>query len=48
MIWDKFKGDNWKKTIDVRDFIQNNYKFYYGNEEFLSGTTSRTDKVWSK
>lgn len=48
MIWDKFKGENWKKIIDVRDFIQNNYKFYDGNEEFLSGTTPRTNKVWSK
>ncbi len=47
-IWNKFKGENWKNEINVRDFIQNNYKFYEGNEEFLTETTERTNKVWSK
>ena len=47
-IWDKFKGTTWKKEINVRDFIQNNYKFYEGNEDFLVGTTEKTVKVWAK
>ena len=48
MIWEKFKGENWKKNIDVRDFIQNNYRFYEGNDEFLEEPTDKTNKVWSK
>ena len=47
-IWDKFKGTTWKNEINVRDFIQNNYKFYEGNEDFLVGTTDKTNKVWNK
>ena len=47
-MWDKFKGENWKTKVDVRDFIQNNYRFYEGNDEFLEGPTDRTNKVWSK
>ena len=47
-IWNKFKGDIWKNQINVRDFIQNNYKFYDGNDEFLCGTTEKTNNVWSK
>lgn len=47
-IWDKFKGTTWKNEINVRDFIQNNYKFYEGNEDFLVGTTDKTNKVWRK
>ena len=48
MIWDKFKGQNWKTKVDVSDFIRNNYQFYDGDETFLEGTTERTNKVWSK
>lgn len=47
-IWDKFKGEKWKNEVNVRDFIQNNYKFYEGDETFLVGTTEKTDKVWNK
>ncbi len=47
-IWNKFKGTTWKNEINVRDFIQNNYKFYEGNEDFLVGTTNKTKKVWAK
>ena len=47
-IWNKFKGTTWKYEINVRDFIQNNYKFYEGNEDFLVGTTDKTKKVWDK
>ncbi len=47
-IWNKFKGEKWKNEVNVRDFIQNNYKFYEGNEEFLVGTTEKTNRVWNK
>ena len=46
--WKSFKGGNWCNRIDVRDFIQTNYKSYEGNESFLCGTTSKTKKVWDK
>ena len=37
--WNGFKGRLWKEEINVRDFIQNNYKPYYGDESFLAGPT---------
>jgi len=46
--WKNFKEGNWTQTIDVRDFIQNNYVGYDENEEFLSPITSKTKKVWNK
>lgn len=33
-IWNKFKGEKWKNEVNVRDFIQSNYKFYDGDETF--------------
>ena len=41
-----FKGSNWKHEIDVRDFIQANYEPYNGDENFLTGPTSKTTKLW--
>lgn len=46
--WNGFKGDQWKKEIDVRDFIQENYTPYTGNDDFLAGPTENTKKVWNK
>ncbi|MEG0919485.1 MAG: formate C-acetyltransferase [Anaerovoracaceae bacterium] len=46
--WNGFKEGNWQNEIDVRGFIQKNYTLYEGNDEFLVGTTSKTDKVWAK
>ena len=43
-----FKGETWKKEINVSDFIDNNYKEYKGDDSFLAGTTKKTDKVWAK
>ena len=34
--------------MNVRDFIQNNYKPYDGDESFLAGPTEATDKLWGK
>lgn len=36
------------ESIDVRDFIQNNYTPYSGNEEFLSGPSQRTLRLWEE
>ena len=47
-IYKGFKGDLWKKEINVSDFIDNNYKEYKGDDSFLVGTTKKTDKVWEK
>ena len=46
--WNGFKGRLWKEEINVRDFIQNNYKPYYGDESFLAGPTEATNKLWGK
>ena len=46
--WDGFEGRIWKEEINVRDFIQNNYKPYEGNEEFLADPTENTKKLWDK
>ena len=46
--WNGFEGRIWKEEINVREFIQNNYKPYDGNEEFLSGPTENTKKLWDE
>ncbi|MBU1151816.1 formate C-acetyltransferase [Patescibacteria group bacterium] len=47
-FYKNFKGTKWKNGIDVRDFIQNNYKTYDGDESFLEGPTKMTQKLWKK
>ncbi len=46
--WNGFSGRLWKEGVDVRDFIQNNYTPYDGDDSFLEGPTEATDKLWSK
>ena len=46
--WEGFSGKLWKEGVDVRDFIQKNYKPYDGDESFLEGPTEATDKLWGK
>lgn len=46
--WEGFSGRLWKEEINVRDFIQNNYTPYDGDESFLAGPTEATDKLWGK
>ncbi|MBX7371846.1 formate C-acetyltransferase [Clostridium chauvoei] len=46
--WMHFNGGNWTKNIDVRDFIQNNYKPYEGDSTFLEGATEATTKLWDE
>lgn len=44
--WDGFEGRLWKEEVNVRDFIQNNYTPYEGDESFLAGPTEATDRLW--
>ncbi len=47
--WDNFnKNGNWTAEIDVRDFIQKNYKPYTGDASFLTPITEKTQKLWDK
>lgn len=46
--WYGFKGESWKKAIDVREFIQKNYTPYDGDTSFLVSPTEKTKKVWGK
>ena len=46
--WQGFKGSKWQDEVDVRDFIQNNYKPYNGDESFLEGPTESTNTLWEK
>lgn len=46
--WAGFEGRLWKEEINVRDFIQNNYKPYDGDESFLTDPTDATNKLWGR
>ena len=46
--WNGFDGRIWKEEINVREFVQKNYKPYDGDEKFLAGPTGNTDKLWDK
>ena len=46
--WEGFKNGTWQEGIDVRNFIQKNYKLYEGDGSFLEEKTERTSKVWDK
>lgn len=45
--WRKFQGTDWKDSINVANFIKENYKEYVGDDAFLAGPTVKTKKVWS-
>lgn len=46
--WKGFKSGLWQKEINVRDFIQQNYEPYEGDDSFLAAATERTTKLWAK
>ena len=46
--WNNFNEGEWKYEINVRDFIQKNYTPYEGTDEFLSGPTEKTTKLWNE
>lgn len=47
-LWKDFKGEVWRREINVRDFIQNNYTPYEGSDAFLTPSTEKTKKIWNK
>ena len=46
--WSGFQGRKWKEDVDVRDFIQKNYKAYEGDKSFLSDPTEATNMLWGE
>jgi formate C-acetyltransferase len=46
--WRGFRTGLWQKEINVRDFIQQNYEPYDGDNRFLAPATSRTTGIWEK
>ena len=46
--WNGFEGRLWKEEVNVRDFIQNNYTPYDGDEKFLAGPTAATQKLFDE
>ena len=45
--WTGFRPGFWEKEINVRDFIQQNYKPYEGDGSFLEPATERTKNLWA-
>ena len=45
--WNNFNGGIWEGEINVRDFIQQNYKPYDGDESFLADATQNTMDLWN-
>ena len=46
--WDGFKEGKWQESVNVRDFIQNNYDLYEGDESFLAEATDATKQLWDQ
>ncbi len=46
--WNGFQAGKWMKEINLRDFIQKNYKPYTGDDSFLIGATERTQTLWNQ
>lgn len=46
--WEGFKPGPWTARIEVRDFIQKNYRPYDGDNSFLSGPSDKTSRLWKK
>ena len=46
--WRGFRRGLWQNEINVRDFIQQNYEPYEGDEAFLASATERTKKIWGR
>jgi formate C-acetyltransferase len=46
--WEGFNVGLWQSQINVRDFIQQNYTEFHGDDSFLAPATERTKKIWAK
>ena len=47
-MWEKFNSGKWQENINVRDFIQVNYKPYDGDASFLEEKTEKTATLWKQ
>lgn len=46
--WEGFNDGDWADEINVRDFIQQNYTPYEGDDSFLVGPTQKTKTLWNE
>ena len=46
--WNGFEGRKWREEVNVRDFVQNNYTPYDGDQSFLAGPTDATKKLFDE
>lgn len=46
--WEGFNDGDWSDEINVRDFIQQNYTPYEGDDSFLVGPTQKTKTLWKE
>ena len=46
--WAGFTDGKWVQEINLRDFIQRNYKPYEGDKDFLAGPTQATTDLWNQ
>lgn len=46
--WNGFNKGVWQDEINVRDFIQQNYTEYTGDDSFLKGATKRTKELMGR
>jgi len=46
--WRSFENGPWQDSIDVRDFIQKNYRPYTGDYAFIKGPTAKTNQLWDE
>jgi formate C-acetyltransferase len=46
--WKGFNLGLWQGNVNVRDFIQQNYEPYEGDDSFLAPATERTKKIWAR
>ena len=46
--WNGFNPGKWQDEINVRDFIQCNFKEYIGDDSFLAAATTRTNDLMKK
>ncbi|WP_036774213.1 formate C-acetyltransferase [Photorhabdus australis] len=48
VAWQGFNQGDWQNEVNIRDFIQQNYTPYEGDESFLASSTKATDALWEK
>lgn len=46
--WEGFKPGKWQEEVDVRDFIQQNYTPYEGDDSFLADISDNTQRLWDR